>query len=310
MGRILAYSLILLALVSCGTGRKTAVTDSKEPASVQMRVGSYNLWRPGPRDDGYAWDVRKFRLAKTIAEIGFDVFGVQEFDIVIQNDLPGLVEKEGGNYEWFIFSPYNKEGGAGPKAQGIVYRKNRFTMFESHHFWLSPTPDVKSKGWDERKYTRGACCAIFKENATGLRFFLMISHMPLGKEANANAAPVILERAKEYNPESLPSFFVGDLNTREWTESSKLFRSYWNDTFLTVPADVRKGSVGTFNKRGENEDMNAAPRIDYIYYRGEGVKPLGYTCDNRRYEGYYPSDHCPIYADFIVTLPLVSTEGR
>ena len=99
MGRILAYSLILLALVSCGTGRKTAVTDSKEPASVQMRVGSYNLWRPGPRDDGYAWDVRKFRLAKTIAEIGFDVFGVQEFDTVIQNDLPGLVEKEGGNYE-------------------------------------------------------------------------------------------------------------------------------------------------------------------------------------------------------------------
>ena len=89
-----------------------------------------------------------------------------------------------------------------------------------------------------------------------------------------------------------------------------MFRSYWNDTFLTVPADVRKGSVGTFNKRGENEDMNAAPRIDYIYYRGEGFKPLGYTCDNRRYEGYYPSDHCPIYADFIVTLPLVSTEGR
>ena len=94
MGRILTYSLILLALVSCGAGRKTAVTDSKEPASVQMRVGSYNLWRPGPRDDGYAWDVRKFRLAKTIAEIGFDVFGVQEFDTVIQNDLPGLVEKE------------------------------------------------------------------------------------------------------------------------------------------------------------------------------------------------------------------------
>ena len=259
MGRILAYSLILLALVSCGTGRKTAVTDSKEPASVQMRVGSYNLWRPGPRDDGYAWDVRKVRLAKTIAEIGFDVFGVQEFDTVIQNDLPGLVEKEGGNYEWFIFSPYNKEGGAGPKAQGIVYRKNRFTMLESHHFWLSPTPDVKSKGWDERKYTRGACCAIFKENATGLRFFLMISHMPLGKEANANAAPVILERAKEYNPESLPSFFVGDLNTREWTKSSELFRTYWNDTFLTVPADVRKGSVGTFNKRGGERGYERRP---------------------------------------------------
>lgn len=132
-------------------------------------------------------------------------------------------------------------------------------MLDSHHFWLSPTPDVKSKGWDERKYTRGACCAIFKENATGLRFFLMISHMPLGKEANANAAPVILERAKEYNPESLPSFFVGDLNTREWTKSSELFRTNWNDTFLTVPADVRKGSVGTFNKRGGERGYERRP---------------------------------------------------
>ena len=127
--------------------------------------------------------------------------------------------------------------------------------------------------------------------------------MPLGKEANANVAPVILERAKEYNPENLPSFFVGDLNTREWTSSSELFRTYWSDTFLTVPVETRKGSVGTFNKRGENEDMNAAPRIDYIYYRGDGITPLGYTCDNRRYEGCYPSDHCPIYADFIVALP-------
>ena len=95
MRRVIAYLLILLALVSCGTGRKTAVTGAKDHASVQIRVGSYNLWRPGPRDDGYAWDVRKFRLAKTIADIGFDVFGVQEFDTVIQNELPTLVEKEG-----------------------------------------------------------------------------------------------------------------------------------------------------------------------------------------------------------------------
>lgn len=302
MRRLLAYSLALLVLASCGAGKKAAVTDSEKQASIECRIGTYNLLCPGSklRNDGYDWLVRRERMAETIADIGFDIFGVEEFDTAIQNDLPSLVEKAGGDYEWFIFSPYDKDGGVGRKAQGIAYRKDRFTMLESHHFWLSPTPDEKSKGWDERKYTRGACCAIFKENKSGLRFFLMVSHMPLGKEANANVAPVILERAKMYNPENLPSFFVGDLNTREWTESSKLFRTYWNDSFLTLPAEARTGSAGTFNKRGQNEDMSLAPRIDYVYYRGEGVTPVGYTCDNRRFEGYYPSDHCPVYVDFII----------
>lgn len=302
MRRLLAYSLAFLVLASCGAGKKAVVTGSEKQASIECRIGTYNLLCPGSklRNDGYDWLVRRERMAETIADIGFDIFGVEEFDTAIQNDLPSLVEKAGGDYEWFIFSPYNKDGGVGRKAQGIAYRKDRFTMLESHHFWLSPTPDEKSKGWDERKYTRGACCAIFKENKSGLRFFLMVSHMPLGKEANANVAPVILERAKMYNPENLPSFFVGDLNTREWTESSKLFRTYWNDSFLTLPAEARIGSSGTFNKRGQNEDMSLAPRIDYVYYRGEGVTPVGYTCDNRRFEGYYPSDHCPVYVDFII----------
>lgn len=302
MRRLFAYSLALLVLASCGAGKKAIVTDSGKQASIECRIGTYNLLCPGSklRNDGYDWPVRRERMAETIADIGFDILGVEEFDTAIQNDLPSLVKKAGGDYEWFIFSPYNKDGGVGRKAQGIAYRKDRFTMLESHHFWLSPTPDEKSKGWDELKYTRGACCAIFKENKSGLRFFLMVSHMPLGKEANANVAPVILERAKMYNPENLPSFFVGDLNTREWTESSKLFCTYWSDSFLTLPAEARTGSAGTFNKRGQNEDMSLAPRIDYVYYRGEGVTPVGYTCDNRRFEGYYPSDHCPVYVDFII----------
>lgn len=302
---LLAYSLILLALFSCGSHRRATATNDNEMTAIKIRIGSYNLWRPGssPRNDGYAWEVRRGRQARTIADIGFDIFGVQEFDTQMQEELPPLVGKEGGDYEWFVFSPYAKDGGTGPKAQGIVYRKDRFTMLENHHFWLSPTPERMSKAWDETRYARGACCAMFKENSTGVRFFLMMSHMPLGKEANANSAPIILERARMYNPENLPSFFVGDLNTREDREASVMFRTYWNDTFLTVPEKARKGSRGTFNNRGANEDMDSAPRIDFIYFRGEGVTPLNYTCDNRKFDGYYPSDHCPVYADFTVAVP-------
>ena len=39
-------------------------------------------------------------------------------------------------------------------------------------------------------------------------------------------------------------------------------------------------------------------RIDFIYYRGKGVTPLRYVCNNRLYSGLFASDHFPVYVDF------------
>lgn len=299
MKRILFLALTAVAICSCGAGAK-AVGEKSESGVMEFRLGSYNLWRSDLGKDEYEWSLRKEKLARSIVDVGFDVFGIQEVDTTIQRELPGLVEKAGGEYEWFIFSPYSQDG-IGGKAQGIVYRKDRFEMLESHRFWLSPTPEVMSSGWDEMKFRRGACCAVFRDNRTGQRFFLMMSHMPLSREANAKSAPIILEMARKYNPEGLPSFFVGDLNTREERESSALFRTYWKDTFLTVPDELRTGPKGTFNSHGRNKVMDEAPRIDFIYFRGEGVTPFRYVCYDRKYGEIYPSDHCPVYADFRIT---------
>ncbi len=289
-----------LALMSCGTGKHAESAVDASASYMNLRVGSYNLWRSDLGKGEYQWNLRKDKLARAIADIDFDIFGIQEVDTTIQRELPLLVEKEGGDYSWFVVSPYSEDG-AGSKAQGIVYRKSRFEMLESHRFWLSPTPDVMSSGWDEMKFKRGACCAIFRDKVSGMKFFFMMSHMPLGHEANANSAPIIIERAKMYNPENLPSFFAGDLNTREERPASQLFRTWWNDTFLSLPAEMKTGSTGTFNNHGLNlGKMETAPRIDFIYYRGEGIEPLHYTCDGRMDGGIFPSDHCPVYADFRV----------
>lgn len=296
------FYILLTALVSaaCGSGKAAGNAEQKQPATMELRVGSYNLWRSDLGKDEYSWELRKEKLARAIACIDFDIFGIQEVDTTIQRELPALVENAGGDYAWFVVSPYSEDG-KGSKAQGIVYRKSRFEMLENHRFWLSPTPDVMSSGWDEMKFKRGACCAIFRDKVSGMKFFFMMSHMPLGHEANANSAPIILERAKLYNPEGLPSFFVGDLNTREERPSSQLFRTWWNDAFLSLPAEMKTGSAGTFNSHGQNAGkMDSAPRIDFIYYRGNGIEPLHYTCDNRMDGGIFPSDHCPVYVDFRV----------
>ena len=78
--------------VSCSTGGKLGRMRTE---AESVRIGTYNLWRSDIGKGDYAWEVRKDRLARSIAEIGFDVFGVQELNLTIQQELPGLLAENG-----------------------------------------------------------------------------------------------------------------------------------------------------------------------------------------------------------------------
>jgi len=264
--------------------------------AIQTRIGTFNLWRSDIGKEEYRWDNRKDILAQAIIDNNFDIFAAEEVDTTMFRELPGIVEMKGGHYEWLTFSPYAADGKGAMKAQAIVYRADRFEALDFHHFWCSETPDVMSTGWDEGKFKRGACCATFKDKKNGKKIFVMVSHFPLGKEARLHFAPVVIERAKQYNPENLPSFFMGDLNTRSERPESEILRSYWQDAFFV--AKVKEGPTGTFNNHGVNKDMENAPKIDFVYFRGDGVKAEKYVCNPQQYNGIYPSDHCPVYVDF------------
>lgn len=286
MKKLLLFTLMILSLTSCAT--------------QYLRVGSYNLWRSDLGKEDYRWEVRKHRLINSIKDIEFDIFAAQEVDTTMIRELPVLFEEAGLDYKIFIFSPYREDGGVGNKAQAIIYNPKRLEMLDDHHFWFSETPDVMSGGWDEMKFRRGACCGTFLDKKTGSKFFLMSSHMPLGKVANLNAASMINERAQKYNVFNLPAIFVGDLNTRPESESSKILRTYWSDVYMVLPTDKRTGPHGTFNSHNVKKDMEKAQRIDYIYINGSTITPINYCCFTGLYDGLYPSDHCPIYSDILI----------
>lgn len=289
------FLISVLVMASCGAARQSAVNE--EPVSV--RIGSYNLWISTIGKGDNAWELRKSRLVQSIVEADMDIFGTQELDTRIQEELPVLLEKAGCRYGWYIFSPYSPDG-IGNKAQGIMYKKDKFELLESHYWWISETPDVMSSGWDETRFKRGACCAIFKDKKSGKKFMIAHSHMPLGKEARKHGAEIINEYAKKHNPKNLPAFLLGDLNTRPTTPESDIFRTYWTDSFLTLPAEKRNGPAGTFNGAKPDKKIEDARRIDYVYYRGAGITPVSYTCKDTKYDGFYPSDHCAVYVDFLI----------
>lgn len=312
----LASLVMLVAGSSCVKDFETVLnkelstdTDISEYLPVVTRgsvnLGTFNLListKGGGTE--YDWATRKSVLAKAIVENDFDIFGVEEVDTKIGNELPGLVKDaapQGStrNYQWWIVRRDSQAADKG-EGLGIVYDANRFTLSDQHYFWLTEKdPDVMNVGWDETSYHRMACCAVVTEIATEKKFFMMVTHMPLAASARQGSAALINSREVMYNTGNLPAFLVGDMNAAPDDAATGIFQSAkWNDSYEKVPVTSRVGQMITFHGMKAITDMSsAANRIDYVYYKNLS-KVLTYKVDYNTYNGYYPSDHCPVSVTF------------
>ena len=269
-----------------------------------VKLGSYNLWISNKGTGDYIWTNRRDILAQSIVNNGWDIFGFQEANSTIQNELPTLVAGKGGNYKWWFVGRDSQDGKSG-EALGIAYNPDRFELSEQHYFWLSTTPDEMSYGWDEVGYHRIACCAVVTDKTYNKQFFMMVTHMPLADMARSEAAKVIIEREQMYNTLAMPSVLVGDMNATQDDAASVTFRTHWEDAYQAVDPAFVSGPVGTFNGHKTSTDLSVSTaRIDYIYTRGS-LSLKTYKVGNSIYEGIYPSDHCPvtIQADFDYDAP-------
>ena len=275
---------------------------AKKP--VELRVGSYNL-RRAPLDKDSPdnnWTVREPRVIQSILDAGFDICGLQEVDSPEQERIPRMLSERGAEYCSYFFSPY-AEDGHGTKAHGVIWRKDRFKLVgKPHFFWISDPPELKqvndfgSKG--NKKFIRGGFLVILKDRKSCRKYLFMVTHAPLNHQQHADNAHVFVDMEKKYNPKGWPSFFVGDFNIKEEGAASAVYRTHWTDSYhaFDEAPDLRSGPLGTFN--GWNPDRTPVNRIDFIYYRGKGVTPLRYVCEDKLYGGFCASDHFPVWVDF------------
>lgn len=274
-----------------------AASLSCAPSGDTVRIGTYNLRVTVDKGDN-AWASRKHRLVKSVRDNGFDIFGVQEASLDTQAELPALLDSAGMEYGCWFFSPYSQDGRGG-KAQGIFYRRDRFRLSGKHFFWLSETPDsstVNDTGANGR-FRRGGCCATVEDlEHPGRRFFFMVSHGPLNPAPNSRSAEIYNEMERRYNTEGLPSVFVGDLNAPPSARASSVLRETWTDSYMCLPDGSKSGPEGTFN--GFRMPLpDSTRRIDYVYFKGSGIRPVKYVCDGSLYDGCYASDHFPVYVE-------------
>lgn len=113
---LFALSLACLSFTACQDDFPTVLNteyaqsddDTPEPGDEpgkegeELSIGSYNLWISTKGVAEYSWTSRREVLARSIVDNDFDIFGFQEADATIQNELPVLVGNKGGKYEWWF----------------------------------------------------------------------------------------------------------------------------------------------------------------------------------------------------------------
>lgn len=253
----------------------------------EVTVMTYNIKYDNVNDTVNNWNFRKEAMVQLIQHYGPQFVGMQE---VVHNQLEYLDE----HLPDFAYIGVGRDDG---KQKGeyspILYNTNAFELIKANTFWLSPTPEKVSKGWDaalERICTYGR----FKDIQSGKELYVFNTHFDhVGETARANSVRLILHKIQEINTENLPVVLTGDLNLEPDSEPIQLMQRVLTDG-QTATQTPFYGPTGTFN--GFDPDMVLDRRIDYIFVENLEVKRYLHI-DDRMENNMHISDHLPVLAE-------------
>ena len=291
--RVLTTLLTLSAMLAIDTGYNVA-QESKDSAFMDVDVMSFNI-RNGLANDGdNSWKNRKQFAADVIRNGKLDVVGLQEafrFQLDdLRKQLPDFKEVGEG-----------RDGGKQGEYCAILYRGDRFTALDSGTFWLSDTPEVKSRHWGNR-YLRICTWVRLKEKNANQCFYVYNTHFDhQSQNARLKSAQLIAQRINDRSHRD-PFILTGDFNADEDNPVILYIKgqepSLPNcpialvDTFRILHADATSvGTGGGFEGRADGK------KIDYIFVQ-PGTEVITAKIIRTERAGRYPSDHSPVSAEF------------
>lgn len=257
--------------------------------SAVLRVGSYNLWvAHWPRT---ATADRSALVRAALAHV--DVLGTQEGT---RAHLADLTSGTG-----FAAVGRSRDGGASGEHAAILYRTARLRVLATGDFWLSPTPDVPSTGWDAT-YPRICTWARFRDVATGSTLVVLNAHLDHeGARARVESARLLLVRAAVV-AEGVPVVLTGDLNAEPGSEPVRLLLDSGLVDARAVSETPPTGPETTFTALAD-PDLPGGPgrrqRIDYVLVTPD-VRVAAHRVLDARPGGRHPSDHDPVVAELLL----------
>lgn len=262
---------------------------SENMLAQSHRIATFNIRWDNPGDEGNLW---KDRLPHVVGLIQFhqiSLFGTQE---TLVNQLKQINEGLG----YLSIGVGRDDGKEKGEFSPIHYDPKQYQLEDSGTFWLSPTPDSPSKGWDAA-LNRICTWGRFKDKK-GKKFYVFNVHYDhIGQQAREESSKLLVAKVKEINTKNLPVILMGDFNVTPENPAYATITSdpSWEDARL-VSKLPSYGPKGTFN----SFDWNKMPDgiIDHIFIQGKiQVLRHGILTDN--YGKKYPSDHFPVMAEVV-----------
>ncbi|MDQ0109009.1 endonuclease/exonuclease/phosphatase family metal-dependent hydrolase/lysophospholipase L1-like esterase [Chitinophaga terrae (ex Kim and Jung 2007)] len=258
-----------------------------DQAITTMKVATFNLRLNIAYDSANAWPHRKEMVKDLIRYHGFDIFGVQEALIDQMHDLDAM-----GTYAHVgVGRNDGKEGG---EFSAIFYNKEKYELVKSGNFWLSPTPEIPSKGWDAA-YIRICTWAHLTEKTTGKEFYFFNTHFDNeGVQARENAARMILEKIQQLTGNRVPVVITGDFNSSPETSAYGAIIKQFRDAKL-VSKTPPYGPDSTFQdfKYHNWTKVVREGRIDFVFVN-DNIEVLNYAVLTDSRDLRFPSDHFPV----------------
>ena len=252
-----------------------------------VKIITYNLRLDIATDGDNQWDKRKEYLASQVNFYEPDFMGVQE---ALPQQLTFL---DAALAQYDHVGAGREDGKSKGEHSAIYYNSKKYEVVQQGTFWLSPTPDKPSKGWDAA-YNRVCTYGLFQEVITKKQIWVFNTHFDhVGNTARVESAKLILQKIKELNQQNLPFVLTGDFNLEDNSESIQLIASQLNDS-KRVAKQVF-GPDGTFNNFEFTKPVTT--RIDYIFTPKTGVIVNKYAVLSDSKNCRYPSDHLPVYVE-------------
>jgi endonuclease/exonuclease/phosphatase family metal-dependent hydrolase len=212
-------------------------------------------------------------LGSTIAALGADVIGINEFDSKYlsggQYDIKALAESRGmsSNYEWHLDYPNDVDrsgtwitgysySASLKYANGFAFNKSTLTLNDNGYVWISNTEDdywsTKKNAYENSAGHHTCVWALFTHKVSGKQFYFFVTHFATyigesasDQEKNTNNIKSLKTFAQAKVNGALPIIVVGDLNFGSQETDSPhdpvpnyaTLTSYWTDAYAKVKAD-------------------------------------------------------------------------
>lgn len=263
-----------------------AVASGGEP--VPLRLVTYNIRLDLASDGMNSWAHRRDWVVAQVQWLQPDIFGMQE---VLPNQKADLVA---GLPRYRVFGD-GRDGDGKGEATPIGFDTRRFEYLDGGTFWLSPTPDVPSKGWDAA-YRRIATWVRLRVRGAKQHVLAVSTHWDNeGVVARRESALQMARWIAAHRKACDRVLVFGDFNTESATGPLQAIRA---SLALRDARAVSKtppfGPAATFNDfRNPPQDPRA---IDHVLL-GDGIDVERYMVLSQLIDGRWPSDHFPVVVD-------------